>query len=354
MMHAPHRGTTVRQLITLAACLTASTTRAADLIQLDLVTIGDPGNIGYHGGPVGINAGRGSVGYEYQIGRTEVSAGQWLTFYNTFSVQGNQLAQSLRPTFWPAVPDFSHQGPGDRYEFVPSLHHPELAPIGITWRQAAMFCNWLHNGQSTDPASLLDGAYDTSTFTYNEDTNTFNDQAARHPDARFWIPNLDEWLKAAHYDPDKNGNGPGWWEYAHSSDAPPTYGMPGLADVARQLTQEQMIELAGPGAGPLNLPLGLYADVQSLWGLLDLIGGNSEFVEDWDPDAPSLFRLAKLSSNGLFVDDYYWDQAWFFSPWGGGAPASFRIAATVPSPAPFLLLVAAVAVASNSNFRRKR
>ncbi|MCC5822293.1 MAG: formylglycine-generating enzyme family protein [Phycisphaerales bacterium] len=319
------------RVIVIAATTVAAAASPDD--HFDWVTIGEPGNIGYPGGPVGISAGRGSVDYEYRIGRTQVTAGQWLAFYNTFSVQSGQLAQTLRPAFWPAYQDFSYQGPGDRYEFFPTLHHPELSPIGINWRQAAMFCNWLHNGHSSDPASLLNGAYDTATFTYNEDTNTFNDQATRHPDARYWIPSLDEWLKAAHYDPNKNGQGPGWWEYAHSSDAPPVYGMPGEGDVARQLTQEQMIQLAGPGASPLYIPLGLYPDVQSPWGLLDLLGGNREFVEDWDPDAPNFWRLGKFSTNGPLPNDYMWDQAWYFDTWHVGRAGSFRIASAIPCPA---------------------
>jgi hypothetical protein len=327
-----------RPISTAALLILTLPASAGSPIQLDLVTIGDPGNVAYGGGPVGINAGRGSVAYEYDIGRSEVSAGQWLAFYNTFSTQSADLAHMLRPLLWPAAPDFTYQGPGDRYEFTQALTHPEQSPLGITWRQAAMFCNWLHNGQSSDPASLTNGAYDTSTFTRNDD-GTFNDQAAHNAGARFWIPTLDEWLKAAHYDPDKNGNGPGWWEYANSSDEPPTYGMPGEADVGRGLTQEQISQLGGPGAGNMNIPLGLYADVQSPWGLLDLLGGQSEFVEDWDPDAPQIWRLAKLSSNGLYVDDFTWDQAWYFGVWGPGTAGSFRIAAAVPGPPAFFVML---------------
>jgi hypothetical protein len=216
-----------------------------------------------------------------------------------------------------------------------------------------MFCNWLHNGQSSDPASLLDGAYDTSTFTYNEDTNTYNDQATRHPDALYWIPSLDEWLKAAHYDPNKNSQGPGWWEYAHSSDDPPVHGMPGEGDVGRELTPTQVAELVGT-PNQNFIPLGLYDTVQSPWGLLDLLGGHPEFVEDWDPDAPHLWRLGKLSGNGMFVDDFYWDQAWYFGPWGPNTPGGFRIASAVPSPSVLMPLLVAGAIVLQTGFRRRQ
>lgn len=337
-----------RVFSTAALLLLAVPSLAADPIDLDLVTISDTGNIGYYGGPFGINAGRGSVDYEYRIGRTEITAGHWLTFYNTFAVQSNELAQTLRSPVWPARP-----GIGGRYVFTPNVLHPEIAPVSVSWRQAAMFCNWLHNGQSSDPASLLNGAYDTSTFTYNDHDNTVNDQTTHHPDARYWIPSLDEWLKAAHYDPNKNGQGPGWWEFAHSSDQPPNHGMPGEGDVGRDLTDAQLIQLVG--TPNLNyIPLGIYDTVQSPWGLLDLLGGNPEFVEDWDPDAPHFWRLAKLSGNGLFTSSGTWDEAWFFQTWFVNTPGGFRIAAAVPGPSSAVCVLVALGVTSTLRRRRDR
>lgn len=344
---------TLPALVLTCAAVLGLSVAAADPIQLDLVTIGEPGNLGYPGGPVGINAGRGSVDYAYRIGRTEISAGQWLTFYNTFSVQSDELAQRLRSPIWPARPDFTYQGPGDRYIFTQNVLRPELSPVAVSWRQAAMFCNWLHNGQSSDPASLLDGAYDVSTFTYNDHNNTVNDQATRHPGARYWIPSLDEWLKAAHYDSDKNGQGPGWWEYAHSSDEPPVHGMPGEGHIGRELTPEQVIQLVG--TPNLNyIPLGLYDSVQSPWGLLDLLGGHPEFVEDWDPDAPQMWRLAKMSGNGIFTGDDTWDQAWYLSTWSVYRHGGFRIAAAIPGPSATACILTALGFASHTRRRRYR
>jgi hypothetical protein len=39
---------------------------------------------------------------------------------------------------------------------------------------AAMYCNWLHNNQSTDRQAFLNGAYDVSTFGYSG--TVFTDQ----------------------------------------------------------------------------------------------------------------------------------------------------------------------------------
>ena len=90
----------------------------------------------------------------------------------------------------------------------------EMIPVGdISWRMAAIYANWLHNDKSTARSAFLNGAYDVSTFGYiNGDVAT--DQAAHHPSARYWIPTLDEMIKASNYDPNKpnlDGTTGGYW-----------------------------------------------------------------------------------------------------------------------------------------------
>ncbi len=276
--------------------------------QIEWVTVGDPGNPAYPGLDGVILADRGSVDYTFRVSRTEITSGQWIQFVNKFGTMSDELGDLLRTGLWPAYPDFSYDGPGQRYVFSNNVLEPELAPVGISWRQAAMFCNWMHNGCTDDPESLFNGVYDTSTFTRNDD-NTYNDQDTHFPDARYWIVTLDEYLKAAYYDPDKNGQGPGWWEFGHSSDDPPVYGVPGVGDVARELSDEELIRLCGlPNHG--DLPLGLYPESQSPWGLLDVLGGNSDFVEDWEPANYRRARARKLSANAIFGDNEPFDRIW--------------------------------------------
>jgi hypothetical protein len=117
----------------------------------------------------------------------EITTGQWLEFVNTFWTQGTQPGFWALPIHWGATRDLDYQGPGRRYELRTDVATPELLPVfGISWRDAAMFCNWLHNNKSIDPASRNDGAYDTSTF-MSDDDGVFTDQRTHHPDARFWI-----------------------------------------------------------------------------------------------------------------------------------------------------------------------
>lgn len=298
--------------------------------QIEWVTVGDPGNPAYPGFKGILLAGRGSVDYTFRVSRTEITSGQWIQFINKFGTVSDELGDMLRTGFWPAYRDPSYHGPGQRYLFVPSVDHPELSPVGISWRQAALFCNWMHNGCSDDPESLFNGVYDVSTFSRNDD-NTYNDQDAHFPGARYWIVTLDEYLKAAYYDPDKGGQGPGWWEYGHSSDEPPVYGIPGVGDVGRELTDEELIDLNG-STDQNFLPLGIYPDVQSPWGLLDVLGGNTDFVEDWEPTVYRRARARKLSANGIFGDNEPFDRVWMLDTISPRADGGFRIA-SLPHPA---------------------
>lgn len=311
-------------LLAIGLCATSLLAQDDPDFGFNFMTVGDVGNIPYTGGPDDVNAGRGSVDYEYRVAQTEITTGQWLAFYHTFSVQSDELADLLEP-IWACRRDDSYAGPGRRFVLNPIHLRPEISPVGVSWRQAAMLCNWLHNGQSSHPESLRNGAYDIETFTENED-GTFNDQDARSPGARFWIPNLDEFLKAGYYDPDKEGNGPGWWLYGYSSDTPPVHGLPGVGHVARELSDEQLIELAGTIAENY-IPLGIYPEVQSPWGLLDLLGGRTEFVEDWQFPEFKVWRFMKSASNIVFSSP--WDEVWHFVGFPPQAHVGARIVSAV-------------------------
>lgn len=246
---------------------------------IDFVTIGSPGNAPFvpvnPPNPFFDNGTRGSVGYEYRIGRTEITTGQWMNFINTFWTQGNFPGGLFGlPSHWGAARDFSYMGPGRRYVLIDAPDAAMRPVFGIAWRDAARYCNWLHNEQSSDLSALQNGAYDTSTFTNDPDNpSRFNDQRTHNPDARFWIPTWDEWLKATHYDPDRNGPGQeGWWLYPNGSDTQPIPGPPGVGETSAGYRIEPF--------GHFNIPLGAYPDTLSPWGLLDVTGGAREWTEE--------------------------------------------------------------------------
>jgi hypothetical protein len=296
------------------------------------VTIGDVGNPAFTGGPPKNPViGRGSVGYEYRISRLQITSGQWLEFINTFA------PQSPNPYFFLAPINSgitqSLDGPPGTWELRQGVENAAMVPVqGITWRDAAMYCNWLHNGKSSDWSAIMDGAYDASTFTNNPNGPGFSDQLTRSPGAKFWIPSLDEWVKAVHYDPNHGGPGVGgWWLYPNSSDNPLVPGPPGTGD-----TSAGSFDYHIPS---YYIPLGSYPHAQSPWGLMDVSGGAREWMEE-----PLLTPQGVVIDRGLnsswagesFLDLdllYTYDH---YSP--NSHTGGLRVASSVPGPSGTLLI----------------
>lgn len=314
----------------------------------NFITIGDANNPAYPGGPVALGsprAGRGSVGYEYRIARTEVSTAQYLEFLNIVDRFAPDLAEhTLQPILWGAGYVIG-QPQGERWR-LGTIPNAERIPVGgISWRSAAMYINWLCNDKQPTLAALQNGAYDTSTFGQVDPTNPFSpftDQLTHSPGAKYWIPSLDEWMKAAHYDPNRNGpNQPGWWQYPNQSDTPLVSGLPGTpgaqtgSDLEDFATQYFLV------------PLEAYPSTRSYYGLLDLSGGSSELTEE-ALSPPGELPLARgvqgsYTAGGPGFSEYYdliWNRAQDETP--GITPYPFtglRVASAVPAPSSLFVSV---------------
>ncbi len=166
----------------------------AQAVTIDLVPVGNPGNAPdtrYNGISVG------SVAYSYQIGKYEVTAGQYTEFlnavakadpnglYNTVmgDTGGLSLGTNIQRTGF--SPNFSYTVPADWAN----------RPVNdVSFWDAARFANWLHNGQPTGaqgPGTTEDGAY------HDVGNQTL---FGRNASATFFIPTEDEWYKAAYHD----------------------------------------------------------------------------------------------------------------------------------------------------------
>lgn len=212
----------------------------------------------------------GSVAYPYRMSVFEVTNEQWLEFVNAYAPYNEGFYASFAFTgFY-----IHYHSPSGVYRMDAGT---ERWPAEMSWRYAARYCNWLHNGKAPERWAFESGVYDTSTFGEAPD-GSFTDQIARSPGARYWIPSLDEWIKAVHWDPDKDGGG-GYWLYPNSSDAPPVPGPPGAGDTSAGYDDD---------FGFL-WDVGSYPHVRTPWGLLDASGGVREKLETptGPPGAPN-------------------------------------------------------------------
>jgi len=319
--------------------MVASYTARADIDPLsgiDLVRIGAVGNVpspGYL--PGDRSRGRGGVNYEYSIGRLEVTTSQWVEFFNAaYRLPSNQrISHLIPPTFWGAT-----GSPGNWT--VPAGN--ELRPVGdISWRMAAIYCNWLHNGKGANRKAFLNGAYDVGTFTLG---TGFTDQRTHNPDACYWLPTWDEVLKAFHFDPAKanpDGTTGGWWRYSNSSDTPLVYGPPNT--LVNGLPTEANAGWFDGGNPQYQISLGAYPNTRTPWGLLDAAGATSEWNEE-------VFGFGSLLEARGY-DGSAWGSslgvanlADAASGRGGDFPSlselhlGFRIASSVPAPSTLTLM----------------
>ena len=300
------------------------------LTGIDFVRIGAVGNAAWagNGQPVDDAIGRGAVNYEYNIGRLEVTTTEWVDFLNAALDRpvNDRIPFVSVPQFWGGAATSPTNPGGLRFAVRPGQG---LLPVGdIDWRMSAVLCNWYHNGKSLDRGAFLNGAYDVSTFGYNG--NIFTDQLAHTPGARYWIPTWDEWLKAAHYDPNKNGQGQGgWWVYSNGTDTPLIGGPPGVGQGNFGFT-----------GSAFDIPLGAYPQTLSPWGLLDVAGGTGEWTEGYFVGSGGVrYRVwdggYRNSSAGNGVLNAVFSEAGDF-PHIAGYQNGFRIATSVPAPASIL------------------
>ena len=208
-------------------------------VVIETVTVGNPGNPGELSGEGAGGFGPtricGAVDYVYEIGKFEVTAGQYCAFlnavaatdtydlYNTLMDSESMGCQITRNgTSGSYTYDFSGRPSGAEADWVDR-------PVNwISWGDAARFANWLHNGQPTgaqDLSTTEDGSY----FLDGATSATELSPVTREPDATWVIPSEDEWYKAAYH---KNDGVTGhYWDYPTASDRYPTLEPPPGTDL---------------------------------------------------------------------------------------------------------------------------
>jgi formylglycine-generating enzyme required for sulfatase activity len=177
---------------------------------IETVTVGNPGNLND-------GTGHGSVLYTYKTGTYEVTAGQYCTFLNAKATTSDPYAL-YNPNMGSVVNAYGCNitrtpGPGaGTYVYnVPSDWANRPVNYVSFW-DACRFVNWLHNGQG-------DGDTETGAYALNGYNGPDGRMIARNADAKWWVPSLDEWYKAAYHKND--GVTSNYWDYPTGTDNAP-------------------------------------------------------------------------------------------------------------------------------------
>jgi formylglycine-generating enzyme required for sulfatase activity len=152
----------------------------------------------------------------------------------------------------------------------------------------------------------------------------------RKAGATYFLPTVDEWYKAAYFDPNKPG-GAGYWDYPTQSDTPPNNNAPS-SDTGNSANFSAASYTIGPPY--CSTPVGAYSQSDSAYGTFDQ-GGN---ILEWTESALGEERMTRGGA-------YSWSYAALHARWKKGWDASrevrdigFRVARLVPEPGSVALL----------------
>ncbi|MGL4512400.1 MAG: formylglycine-generating enzyme family protein [Lacipirellulaceae bacterium] len=325
-------------LASLAVALAAASAAAAP-VTLDWAHVGNAGNA--PDSPDSFGDAYGAVAYIYAISKHEVTNAQYAVFLNAVdpsaanarslynrAMAGGLGGIELRPSFVDGSKFSVKSGRGQN-------------PVNyVSFFDAMRFVNWLHNGQGA--AGSASGGTETGVYTVSNGTGE-----TRARNARFWIPNDNEWYKAAYHD-SRSGTAGAYFDFATGSDAVPTSDRPSDNPAAVNYYNNDGIDNGFNGGyavsgtttlGPDPLTdVGAYTAARSPYGTYDQSGNVWEWTEGNTSDPLSFFRSFRGASMGNAVFDLRAASASF--PIGvvgfEDAYTGFRVA-TVPEPAAALL-----------------
>ena len=267
---------------------------SADLVRgidIEFVPIGNPGNpadtvIMVSDGTTGY----GAVDYDFQIGKYEITNGQWDQFVSLAGTpSGNQYNSYDQSTF--------HLG-------------SQISTTGVSWYEAAQFCNYLTSGDKSKGAYLFSGTNSNPADFLGVDRTA----AITTYGTIYVTPTEDEWYKAAYY------NGNGYNIFANSANYYPS-------DQGWNYNPDTYTPPWDVGSG-----------AQELNGTYDMMGNVWEWAEatqdqfgNWD----SLIRGGSYQSRDYNLSS---SRRFPYIPTAELNDIGFRIVSIVPEPCTLLFL----------------
>ena len=333
------------------ACLLAVPALAAP-ITIDMVPVGNPGNGTDTSGRPN-TAGSGSVATSYQIGKYDVTIGQYTSFLNAVATTDTYSLYNASMGTNGNIKGISRVGSSGSYVYSVMNNGGDSGNRPITyvsWFDAARFANWMTNGQGA-------GSTETGAYTLVGGQTTGNAVAA-NPGAAFYIPTDNQWYKAAYYDPTLNSGAGGYYAYATQSNTAPgntigntanqaNYAAGGVYSVTQSSTydanQNYLTDVgAFSGSGSFYGTFDQSGNVYQ-WNDLDGTPGSSRGRRggQWGTDNPLL-----LSSSSSYSYDPSLENRVF----------GFRLASPVivPEPSTWVMGLAGIACGGYTMLRRRK
>ncbi|MCE5314344.1 MAG: SUMF1/EgtB/PvdO family nonheme iron enzyme [Armatimonadota bacterium] len=264
--------------------------------NLETVEVGDAGN-------TADTTGYGSVSYNYNIGKYEVTSKQYCDFLNakaktdTYGLYSSYMWSNKYGC------KIQQSGTSGNFSYSVTDDYANRPVNYVSYYDACRFANWLNNGQGN-------GDTETGAYTMTSETIT------RSADYKWAVTSEDEWYKAAYY---KGGEtDAGYWLYPTQSDSVDTY----RANYYNSTTTD----------------VGLYA-CPSAYGTFDQ-GGN---VMEWNEELVSN-TSHKLRGGSFKLDREYLKSSQSLSSFSTDEMPTigFRVVQAVPEPSSIIALLGGI------------
>jgi formylglycine-generating enzyme required for sulfatase activity len=233
--------------------------KASANIVVETVPVGNVGN-------ETDTTGYGTVNYAYNIGKFEVTAGQYTAFLNAVAATDTYALYNLQMMSISWGSGIQQSGISGNYTYSVDPTCVNRPVNYVRFWDVCRFANWLNNGQQ-GPGTTETGAYTMTTDGITNNTIT------RNTGATWAVTSEDEWYKAAYYNPSAND----YYLYPTSSNTAPGRNM------ADPLPGNNANYGTGDGAYPIDSGkyksnVGEFQNSASPYGTFDQ-GGN---VWEWN------------------------------------------------------------------------
>ncbi len=214
-------------IVAAAAFLVCGSGVRADWVDIETVTVGNPGNAGELSGEGAGGWGPdricGAVDYTHNIGKYEVTAGQYCQFLNavadtdTYGLYNELMDVDSGPWLAQFGCNIKRAGSPGSYTYSAGPDWADRPVNWVSYWDACRFANWLHNGQ---PAGAQGpGTTETGAYTLDGYNGQDGHEIQRNIGWNWAVTSEDEWYKAAYH---KNDGVTGsYFDYPTSSDALP-------------------------------------------------------------------------------------------------------------------------------------
>jgi sulfatase modifying factor 1 len=177
--------TTIAASLVIASSIFSSIASAS--VTIDWVTVGNAGNAA---DPL---TGYGAVGYEYKIGKYEVTNAQYGAFLNAKGQSNsNGIYNSSMSSY-----GITQSGSSGSYTYSVTGTLANRPVVYVSWFDAARFANWMMNGQGSSDTET--GAYTLNGATSGVFNSISGGFFLKNAGAQVYIPTENEWYKAAYY-----------------------------------------------------------------------------------------------------------------------------------------------------------